>query len=297
MLTSNCISVIAYDTSTHPVWQIPNSKDLTQIEAADEITNSCPIFWRHETIGDLFFTIVPYAPRTDFNPIAYLEHRALTSIYTTSRASRYDGKVSTERLASVKNEIIFSCLSVCRSVMALNPPLKAEDAVDLGCGIGCTSIFLRELGWRVQAFDNFAPAVRALKEKLPEGTTNFTVTQADISSPVFEVPSCDLAVAVDVLPYLPPDALIPLLYKIYNALNPGGTFIGSLFFDPHSLERSDIVELSKSLGAHFYENLHIAYSLLTHTGFEIISYFPREDDGKTPLCVEFTAKKQSPARA
>lgn len=110
--------------------------------------------------------------------------------------------------------------------------------LDLGCGLGALSALLHEAGNRYRAGDwpaDWAPppqnlelhgielharkaavAARALRGRA-------TITQGDIRTT--ELPSCTVAVILDVMLYLGPDDQLRALQRVAQAIRPGGMLI------------------------------------------------------------------------
>lgn len=108
-------------------------------------------------------------------------------------------------------------------------PRRSGLAVDLGCGPGCQSIPLAELGYRVVAID----FCQGLLDELASRAGELPI--AGICDDILNFPSHldgdpELIVCMgDTLVHLPHrDAVLLLLERAASALQPGGTFVASL---------------------------------------------------------------------
>ena len=80
--------------------------------------------------------------------------------------------------------------------------------------------------------------------------------------------------------------------KIFQALRPGGQFIGTIFFTPNKAN-NPLVEAMKKIDAHFYPNKSFAREIITQSGFLIKNETERRDGGlfSQSHCLEFLAVK------
>jgi SAM-dependent methyltransferase len=121
-------------------------------------------------------------------------------------------------------------------------PVPGELAVDLGCGPGCQSLPLAELGYRVLAIDfcqELLDELSARAGELPIETICDDLVQFD--DHLDGAPGLITCMG-DTLVHLPAKASVEVVIdKIANLLRPGGTFIYSIrdyiTFEPTGAER------------------------------------------------------------
>lgn len=163
---------------------------------------------------------------------------------------------------------------------------KNGEALDLGCGIGANSRPLLNLGWRVTGIDRHAEALRQFK-LFAEGK-NPTLIKGDVTQCDIPKNKFNLVIALQLLNYLEPKSIRPLMKKIYDALLPNGKFIGTIWFDNGKEEG-----ISR-FGVYLYKKEAIP-ALLMHSGFEIeqcIPYYERDHTISNFVTCQFIAKKQ-----
>ena len=151
------------------------------------------------------------------------------------------------------------------------PPAEPRLAVDLGCGAGRDTRELLRRGWRVLAVDREAAAIEAVVAATPErDRPRLEGLVADLAT--VELPSCDLVLASVSLQFLTELEYTAVFARITAALGPGGRFAGLLYGDRDEAA-SDPAYTCPSPDA---IRGHLA-------GFEIESWFEREEDGKMAL--------------
>lgn len=144
-------------------------------------------------------------------------------------------------------------------------------AVDLGCGAGRDSRELLRRGWRVLAVDQEASAIESLETATPAADRGrLEGVVSDLAA--FEVPPCDLAVASVSLQFLPPDDYTAVVERVTAALRPGGRFAGLLYGDR-----------DESAGEPGFTCFSPEAIRELFAGYEIESWFEREEDGKLAL--------------
>lgn len=161
--------------------------------------------------------------------------------------------------------------------------------LDLGCGLGANSIPLLMKGWKVIAIDKQPKVINQYFKQVSDvQKSQVTIAEDDIIT--YKYPKdIDAVICVDVLPYLPPKELRTTLNKIFQALRPGGKFIGTLFFGS---KEHPVKEMLEKLGAHFYSDKKFVRDTVVLSGFKINQEQEREDEGlSTPFCFEFLAEK------
>jgi tellurite methyltransferase len=106
---------------------------------------------------------------------------------------------------------------------------EAGHAIDLGAGVGNTSLWLVERGWTVDAFDVSPDAAALFAERLAgrEGARFHLAGYADA-----DLPACGAAIAVFSLFFERPDAFPAVWTKVTGAIKPGGLFAGQ-FLGPN----------------------------------------------------------------
>jgi SAM-dependent methyltransferase len=119
---------------------------------------------------------------------------------------------------------------------------KGDYAVDLGCGPGCQSLPLAELGYDVLAID-FCQALLVELEEHTNGLSVKPICDDVLNFPEHLSQPADLIVCMgDTLVHLPdPKTVQSLISKICDSLKPGGKFIYAIrdYIDyvPHGADR------------------------------------------------------------
>lgn len=232
-----------------------------------------------------------------------------------SKVEEASTKLNEEAPVVIQGKTLFPSLKEARREMALNCSkhsayvatyfMEAQDkrtVLDLGCGLGVNSLPLLQKGWEVTAIDKLPEAINLYNLKFlclfasnKPPLTKPTVVMDDIVTCAYPE-NVDAVICVDVLHYIPPMHLKNTLKKIFQAVRPGGQFIGTLFFLPSELrDRSQVsgvlVEFLTKLGAHFYPGKEFTREIITRSGFKIVADRERDDGGQTPPCLEFLAEK------
>jgi len=293
------IIVRGYDLSpkADSVYEILDSVHLSVTEAARRVIGGYPIFGQNRISGKLHFTVVPYAAPSYFQlATCSLRESTPEEIMASVLPSHKEGdlcvfgkRISASDLAIMKKEILLSCTAPSSLVVDFVESVKSPGrALDLGCGIGANSKILLDKRWEVIGVDK-SPEVLEEYNKTFRGAAGSSSILADIST--LDLPhSMDLIVASDVLPYVSPDRLIPLISKIHAALRPGGRFIGTLFICDE--RKNPIASVARGLGANYYRGDHTPGALLKLAGFQIERCFWRIDSQETvPVAVQFIANR------
>jgi SAM-dependent methyltransferase len=108
-------------------------------------------------------------------------------------------------------------------------PEHGELAVDLGCGPGCQSLPLAELGYRVVAIDFCQELLDELTER--SGDLAIKAVCADLGEfqKYIDEPPGLIVCMGDTLVHLPDEAAVEaVIDRITSALKPGGTFVYSI---------------------------------------------------------------------
>jgi SAM-dependent methyltransferase len=143
--------------------------------------------------------------------------------------------------------------------------------VDLGCGAGRDARELLRAGWRVLAVDLEAAAIEALIAATPAGDRGrLEVLVGDIGA--ISIPPCDLVNASVSLQFLDAAAYARTFEQLAVAIRPGGRFTGLLYGDrDEAATEPDVTCPSPGAIRAFLR------------GFELESWFEREEDGKMAL--------------
>lgn len=103
------------------------------------------------------------------------------------------------------------------AMLGLLPP--AWTIADLGCGSGALSVDLSRYVKQVIGIDNSPAMLRAAKQQA-KGKDNITLKRGDLTALPLDEASCDAALCVLVLTYLPDPAAA--LHELARILKPGG---------------------------------------------------------------------------
>jgi SAM-dependent methyltransferase len=202
------------------------------------------------------------------------------------------GKLVSPSYREIKTQMaLFSTAPLPIFLDWLELPKKRGCALDLGCGVGANATLLLEKGWKVLCVDKNPAVIKTLTSKVSRyiESKRAIVREADITVCKVAKEGYDLVLCVDALPYIKPDKLQELMRKIFEAVKPGGVFIGSLFLSD-SKEASATQQLSFQIGAHFYEK-ELGTELLTSVGFNILHYRERDPREGTFCVTEFIVQK------
>jgi SAM-dependent methyltransferase len=178
-------------------------------------------------------------------------------------------------------------------------------ALDLGCGVGLSSIALIKKGWTVYALDKHKEVLDIFKSRISEVKAQlkpeesplgkYAIINKDITDMSLKENLLDLVLAEDVLPYLSPDSLIPTFKKIYKALLPGGVFIGTFLINRELVTKEDVIPMATIcvLKAYSYTNSAFVTNIFKHVGFhmEVCNFRNLFDSSHPAQLVSFVAKK------
>ena len=163
------------------------------------------------------------------------------------------------------------------SVSALLP--SDWTVADLGCGTGTVTAALARSVERVVGVDNSQPMLTAAKQRLSE-FDNVSLKHGDLESLPLDDATCDAALAVLVLTYVP--APIDVIHEAARILKPGGKFVvvDLLRHDQEDFRRS-MNQLSRGFGCDELADL------FTDAGFDAptCTSLPPEHDAKGPALV------------
>jgi SAM-dependent methyltransferase len=287
-------------------YTIKDSYTLSVSEAARRIIGGyCPLFSENRQLGLLRFTVVPFAKFDGFDLVKCSEReltkealldsiKSVLPTPSTGPVVLYGMELSRTQILDFKKESIMSC-SWPSSLLIdfIDEGHSPGSALDLGCGIGSNTGPLLKKGWSVVGVDISPLAIASCDKTYAAAKDHLTLIESDATSISLSPSSFDLVVAVDVLPYINPTDLPPLIEKIHDCLVPNGRFIGTLFFTPPTGVSQAEVTL-KALGSHFYEGDYITQALLKNFGFEVNKCAIRYNDAPDcPGCAQFIATKLS----
>jgi SAM-dependent methyltransferase len=303
----NKIEIAGYDLiSEYNIYTIRDSSTLSVSEAARRIIGGyCPVFSENRIGGLLHFTVTPYA-KTDSFDLAKcsekeLSKETLIDSITSVPPSPSTGPVSVcgrefsrTEISTFKQEMITACSRPSSLLVDfVDQGYSPLSALDLGCGIGSNTGPLLERGWNVVGIDISPLAIASCHKTYKAAKDQLTLIESDITKASLAANSFNLVVAVDILPYIYPIDLPPLIEKIYNCLVPNGRFIGTLFFTP-PMGLSPGETMLKAMGGHFYKADYIVQSLLKNFGFQVDRCsFRFNTTSDNPSCAEFIATKLS----
>jgi cyclopropane fatty-acyl-phospholipid synthase-like methyltransferase len=158
-----------------------------------------------------------------------------------------------------------------------SPPARV---VDIGSGMGANSIPMACAGAHVTAIDSS----RELLEDFADFTKlslcpskNIRLCRGNLTTVGSYDGPYDLALAIDILPFIPPPQLKSTMDKIHACLADGGLLVGTIFTEGGD---TTVIELLENLGAHFYPNgITFAQNLLKYSGFRVLELEKRKEGG------------------
>lgn len=108
-------------------------------------------------------------------------------------------------------------------------PEQGDLAVDLGCGPGCQSLPLAEMGYRVVALDFCEPLLDELTERSADLSIHTVCADlGEFEKHIDQAPSLIVCMG-DTLVHLPDETTVDtIINRVTSALKPGGTFIYSI---------------------------------------------------------------------
>lgn len=235
--------------------------------------------------GKIAFTVTPYQMPEEFKKWEVTVSMSSDELWQSVESAPRRQTVDDETCQQIQNH-----MSLFENVNYLMREFfeKGErngEALDLGCGIGANSRPLLKLGWKVTGIDRNAAALQQFS-KFADNYVNLIqgdVTQCDLPKNKF-----NLVIALQLLNYLEPKSIRPLLKKIYDALLPNGTFIGTMWFDTGREEG-----ITK-FGVYLYKKEAVP-ALLVHSGFTIeqcIPNFEMDHNHSNFVTFQFIGKKQ-----
>ena len=202
------------------------------------------------------------------------------------------GKVVLPSIAEAKTALMRACNLRSDLVQRhlIDSPFKGR-VLDLGCGQGANSIPLAAKQCSVTAVDKEPSVIEQYRINLTTLSTQRysepTLAQGDITN--CEYPKdVDAIICIDVLPYLPPAKLREAMSKIFQAVRPGGKFIGTIFFK-HPSRNDPLTEFMQKMGAHYYPSKDFAREVVIRSGFQILEEQVRVDGTNTSF--QFVATK------
>lgn len=193
-----------------------------------------------------------------------------------------DGKQYFRSLKDAQRAFFTNCNRRSQFIVDHAYPLvqAGSNVLDLGSGTGANSAPLCIYRCNVTAIDKMVETTVGYQKELSRLTTKWHEKHQNECNPpttptfiVGDIASCkypedvDLVICEDTLPYIKPVNLQTTLAKIFNAIRPGGFFVGSIFFEP--LTKDPDLDLMRKIGAHFYPTKEMALEIISRSGFEI----------------------------
>ncbi len=155
-----------------------------------------------------------------------------------------------------------------------------KKVLDLGCAIGINSGWIVSKDVSVTGIDieqDFLDEYLRMHRIEGGNEENLSLKCWDITKIDSYGEGFDHVLALDVLPYVPPRDLRGVMEKIRNCMIEGGYLIGTLFFR-ESGHGPDVEELTSKVGGSTYpEGVPFARDLLKYSGFELLTYFHKEE--------------------
>ena len=106
---------------------------------------------------------------------------------------------------------------------------RTDTAIDLGCGSGNEVVYMLQQGMRVTALDRQLQE-RFILDRITEEERG-RVSFLQVSFEAMELPRAELITSFFSLPFCDPKAFLRVWDQVYDALVPGGFFVGQLFGD------------------------------------------------------------------
>lgn len=137
------------------------------------------------------------------------------------------------------------------------------NAIDLGCGAGCDTLYLIEHNWNVLSIDstNVESAIRNKLSYEKQDKFNFQVQKFE----ELHLPKCDLIISNNALPFCNKEYFYNMWHEICNSINSNGFFIGNFFglkdewnigADKRTfLSKEDVIELFKDFDILEFEEI------------------------------------------
>lgn len=203
------------------------------------------------------------------------------------------GKVLADDLLSLQKEMFSACDAISGLFIEYiqKKGLKPKNVIDLGCGRGANSIPLLKYDVTVTAIDNMECLLESYEARINNKEKQFVSLQrADLTTlEKYSTESnvADIALAIDVLPYLPISCWKSTMEKIVLSLKPGGYFFGTVFVK-RAWFNDPVVAVHERFGAQYYPIRDLAARLMVHSGLEMVECRVKKTaDG----CYEFVARK------
>jgi SAM-dependent methyltransferase len=170
------------------------------------------------------------------------------------------GKVLADDLSSLQKQMFSSCDRMSQLFVEYIQikGLKPKNVLDLGCGVGANSIPLLKYGVNVIAIDNMKCLLDTYQSRIKNKEKKcVSLKEADLTALEkysTEDNIVDVALAIDVLPYLPISCWKSTIEKIVVSLKPGGYFFGTLFVKKAWFNHP-VVAVHERLGAQYFDIL------------------------------------------
>lgn len=137
------------------------------------------------------------------------------------------------------------------------------NAIDLGCGSGCDTIYLIEHNWNVLSIDstNVENTIRNKLSYEKQNKFNFQIQKFE----ELHLPKCDLIISNNSLPFCAKKYFYNMWQEICNSINLNGFFVGNFFglkdewntgSDKRTfLSKEDVIELFKNFDILKFEEI------------------------------------------
>lgn len=149
-------------------------------------------------------------------------------------------------------------------------------AIDCGCGAGRNTAFLLQRGFTVHAFDLNEEAINACRERF-NATDRVVLSRASFET--FDYPRASLVLASASLFFCPAEVFDDAWKRIVASIDQGGVFVGT-FLGPNDTWARTIEEPT-AFGTVL--PLSEAEVRALFTGFDIVRWEERDEDGQTAL--------------
>lgn len=202
------------------------------------------------------------------------------------------GNVVANDLFSLQKDMFSSCNGASKLFVEYieRKGLKPKSVLDLGCGVGANSVPLVQIGINVIAIDNMKCLLETYQSRIKIENKQFVSFKCGDATSLKKYSAeatVDVALAIDVLPYLPISCWKSVMEKIVASLKPGGYFFGTLFVKRAWLN-NPVITVHEQFGAQYYQISDLATRLIQHSGLELVEC-RLKTDGQG--CYEFVGRK------
>lgn len=136
-------------------------------------------------------------------------------------SSIFQGSYEDFKQGKYTNEFIYGRYQIFDEIDRVLTALpKGSRILDLGCGTGHFSNYMRQRGYEVVGLDPSTKMLDFAKKNFPE----IEFVEGISSALPFNDNSFDLIISIEVLRYLHPKDVVDSYSEVYRTLKPGGTF-------------------------------------------------------------------------